>query len=258
MLDLQRYAFYDAKRTMRLTLEPVSILEMLQDLPGELLFSAPLPAARLGVPCASPDVMHARAAEFAQFDEETAFRLWFNPEPSADGRSVYVSAPDALPEMNGAPDFGIASAGFLIGSTLEMLQWVQSLTGAETPDEQRSELSKMLSAACEPPHAAILTELSSGTELALARAVRQSYSCTFSSRCTVAGSQVCRRRLRILLEAGSHPRPGMRMSKIEKTALRAQKSSEKSLDPPEPRCTPCSAPQSAEAKHVFHPIIDAT
>lgn len=25
MLDLQRYAFYDAKRTMRLTLEPVSI-----------------------------------------------------------------------------------------------------------------------------------------------------------------------------------------------------------------------------------------
>ena len=38
MLDLQRYAFYDAKRTMRLTLEPVSILEMLQDLPGELLF----------------------------------------------------------------------------------------------------------------------------------------------------------------------------------------------------------------------------
>ena len=194
MLDLQRYAFYDAKRTMRLTLEPVSILEMLQDLPGELLFSAPLPAARLGVPCASPDVMHARAAEFAQFDEETAFRLWFNPEPSADGRSVYVSAPDALPEMNGAP----------------------------------------------------------------ARAVRQSYSCTFSSRCTVAGSQVCRRRLRILLEAGSHPRPGMRMSKIEKTALRAQKSSEKSLDPPEPRCTPCSAPQSAEAKHVFHPIIDAT
>ena len=46
-----------------------------------------------------------------------------------------------------------------------MLQWVQSLTGAETPDEQRSELSKMLSAACEPPHAAILTELSSGTEL---------------------------------------------------------------------------------------------
>ena len=45
MLDLQRYAFYDAKRTMRLTLEPVSILEMLQDLPGELLFSAPLPAA---------------------------------------------------------------------------------------------------------------------------------------------------------------------------------------------------------------------
>ena len=119
MLDLQRYAFYDAKRTMRLTLEPVSILEMLQDLPGELLFSAPLPAARLGVPCASPDVMHARAAEFAQFDEETAFRLWFNPEPSADGRSVYVSAPDALPEMNGAPDFGIASAGFLIGSTLE-------------------------------------------------------------------------------------------------------------------------------------------
>ena len=59
MLDLQRYAFYDAKRTMRLTLEPVSILEMLQDLPGELLFSAPLPAARLGVPCASPDVMRA-------------------------------------------------------------------------------------------------------------------------------------------------------------------------------------------------------
>lgn len=96
MLDLQRYAFYDAKRTMRLTLEPVSILEMLQDLPGELLFSAPLPAARLGVPCASPDVMHARAAEFAQFDEETAFRLWFNPEPSADGRSVYVSAPLSL------------------------------------------------------------------------------------------------------------------------------------------------------------------
>ena len=43
MLDLQRYAFYDAKRTMRLTLEPVSILEMLQDLPGELLFSALLP-----------------------------------------------------------------------------------------------------------------------------------------------------------------------------------------------------------------------
>ena len=31
MLDLQRYAFYDAKRTMRLTLEPVSILEMLPD-----------------------------------------------------------------------------------------------------------------------------------------------------------------------------------------------------------------------------------
>lgn len=48
------------------------------------------------------------------------------------------------------------------------------------------------------------------------------------------------------------------MSKIEKMALQAQKNSEKSLDPSEPRCTPCSAPQSAEAKHVFHPIIDAT
>lgn len=86
MLDLQRYAFYDAKRTMRLTLEPVSILEMLQDLPGELLFSAPLPAARLGVPCASPDVMHARAAEFAQFDEETAFVCGSTPNrrPTAE------------------------------------------------------------------------------------------------------------------------------------------------------------------------------
>lgn len=47
------------------------------------------------------------------------------------------------------------------------------------------------------------------------------------------------------------------MGNIETMALRAQKSSEKSLDPSEPRYTPCSAPQSAEAKRVFHPIIDA-
>lgn len=48
MLDLQRYAFYDAKRTMRLTLEPVSILEMLQDLPGELLFSSTASCCQTG------------------------------------------------------------------------------------------------------------------------------------------------------------------------------------------------------------------
>ena len=137
MLDLQRYAFYDAKRTMRLTLEPVSILEMLQDLPGELLFSAPLPAARLGVPCASPDVMHARAAEFAQFDEETAFRLWFNPEPSADGRSVYVSAPDAqFPEF-GERELVQKNADFIARNSLSSAVRSKCFNGFKASPERK-------------------------------------------------------------------------------------------------------------------------
>lgn len=165
MIDLSHYVLYDAARTLRLSLEPVPRGELLRELPGELVVSSLLLAFRLGCEATSVDVMTGRAAEFAELDEESAFRLWENPVAAADGRTVFVSAPDSLPDVAGAPDFGLASAGFLIGGTAEILDWVMSVTDAEDADEARLELSRLLSGTGETPHAVRLTECATGAVL---------------------------------------------------------------------------------------------
>lgn len=165
MIDFSRYALFDRARTMRLSLEALPRESLIADIPGELAVASPILAAMLGIERLTEEVMLARSDEFAALDEETAFRLWTSPAASADGRTVFISAPDALPEMDGTPDWGIASAGFLIGSAEEMLRWAGSLTGAETTEGMRLELSKILSGTCEPPHAAVLTDLVQGTEI---------------------------------------------------------------------------------------------
>lgn len=165
MIDLSHYVLYDAARTLRLSLEPVARAELLRELPGELVVCSPLLAFRLGCEAVSLDVMTGRAAEFAQLDEESAFRLWENPVAAADGRTVFISAPDSLPDAAGAPDFGLASAGFLIGGTAEILDWVTSVTDAGDADTARLELSRLLSGAGETPHAVRLTECATGAVL---------------------------------------------------------------------------------------------
>ena len=152
MLDFSHYALYDSARTMRLSLEPMTRTQMLADFPGEIVISSPLLAARLGCEAADAEAMQRRREEFAALDRT----------PARDGRIAYVSAPDSLPDVEEEPDWGISSAGFLIGSVAEISEWVKRMTDADDPASILRELSRILSGCSEPPHAAQLTDLSTG------------------------------------------------------------------------------------------------
>ncbi|MDO5532357.1 hypothetical protein [Sutterella sp.] len=165
MLDLSNFALYDAARTMRLSIESVPREELLAGIPAELVVASPALAERLHVPAASEEELLRRRAEFAALDEETGWRLWVNPVPAPDGRTVFLSAPDALPVTDGAPDHAIASAGFIVGDTAGVLEWVMQVTDAETEEAALTALSALLSGTGEPPHAARLTELATGAVL---------------------------------------------------------------------------------------------
>lgn len=165
MIDFKRYAFYDRDRTMRLTLEPMSREALLAAIPGEIVAASALLAARLGLERAPDELLRARAAEFAALDEETGFRLWINAPADREGRTVYVSAPDAMPDVGDAPDWCIASGGFLIGSAEEILAWAGSHAGLETVEECRDELCRILSGVTEAPHAAVLRETATDREI---------------------------------------------------------------------------------------------
>ena len=162
MLDFSHYALYDSARTMRLSLEPMTRTQMLADFPGEIVISSPLLATRLGCEAADAEAMQRRREEFAALDEESALRIWLNRTPARDGRIAYVSAPDSLPDVEEEPDWGISSAGFLIGSVAEIAGWVKRMTDADDPASILRELSRILSGCSEPPHAAQLTDLSTG------------------------------------------------------------------------------------------------
>lgn len=165
MLDFSRYALYDARRTTRLTLEPMGRAELLSGLPGELVVTSPVLAAMLGAEVMGDAQLLARREELSSLDEDSALRLWLNPFPAEDGRTVFISTPDALPEVDGTPDWSIRSAGFLIGPVEGVCDWVRTVSDAESADEIRRTLSAILSGTCEPPHAAKLVELSSNIVL---------------------------------------------------------------------------------------------
>lgn len=70
MFDPERFVFYDAKRTLMLTVGPLSRREALQQLPGEIVVWDPVLAARLGLDPVPPEVMNIRSREFRELDED--------------------------------------------------------------------------------------------------------------------------------------------------------------------------------------------
>ncbi len=145
MFDPERFQLYDARRTLMLAVAPLSREEALSALPGEFVVADRLLAKRLGIEPVPEDVMAARAAEFAALPEDRILRLWVNPVLNADGCDVFVSPPDALPDVGGAPDWGLASAGFLLADIEALSEWIRTTYGVETPEEIRESLSRFLS-----------------------------------------------------------------------------------------------------------------
>lgn len=155
MFDPERFVFYDAKRTLMLTVGPLSRREALQQLPGEIVVWDPVLAARLGLDPVPPEVMNIRSREFRELDEDELLRIWRSPVPSSDGRTVFVSPPDALPDSGDAPDWGLLSAGFIAGSLEPLVDWVRTTYGAEDPSEIRTALSRWLSIDAERTERAV-------------------------------------------------------------------------------------------------------
>lgn len=165
MMDFSRYALYDEHRTVRLTLEPLSLRELLDSMPGELLITSPVLAARLDREVVSDGELLERRDELDGLDEDSALRIWMTELPSADGRTVFLSAPDALADTDGAPDWSIVCAGLLVGSVEDLCGWVRGVSDADDAESIRHVLSAILSGTVTPPHAARLTELASGRVL---------------------------------------------------------------------------------------------
>lgn len=144
MFDPQRFMRFDAKRTLMLAAAPLSRAEALGELPGELVVSDERLAAHLGLEALPPEVMNSRAEEFAALEEGDVWRLWLNPTPTVDGRTVFISPVDALPDVAGAPDWGLASAGFLAASGEVLEEWTASMYGW-APEDFREAVSRFLS-----------------------------------------------------------------------------------------------------------------
>lgn len=155
MFDPERFVFYDAERTLMLTVGPLSRREALLQVPGEFVVWEPVLAARLGIEPVPPEVMNIRSREFRELGEDEILRIWVSPMPASDGRTVFVSPPDALPDSGDAPDWGLRSAGFIVGELEPLVDWVRTTYGAEEPDEIRRALSRWLSTDAERTERAV-------------------------------------------------------------------------------------------------------
>lgn len=165
MMDFAHYALYNESRTLRLSLEPVSREALLESMPGELIITHPLLAARLGREWVTDEELLERRDELDALDEDSALRIWLTTLPSADGRTVFFSAPDGLADTDGAPDWAITCAGFLVGSVEKLCDWVKEVSEADDPESIRHVLSAIFSDTLEPPHAAKLTDLTTNEVL---------------------------------------------------------------------------------------------
>ena len=145
MFDPERFQLYDASRSLMLAVAPLARSEALALLPGEFAVADRLLAKRLGIEPLTEEMMAERAAEFAALPEEKILRIWVNPVLNSDGCDVFVSPPDALPDVGGAPDWGLSSAGFLLTDIEALSEWIRTTYGVETPEEIRESISRFLS-----------------------------------------------------------------------------------------------------------------
>lgn len=159
MMEFSNYALYDENRTLRLSLEPIGQKELLESMPGELIITHPLLAARLGRELVADEELLERRDELDALDEDSALRIWLTTLPSLDGRTIFLSAPDGLADTDGAPDWSITCAGFLVGSVEKLCDWVKRVSEADDPDAIRYVLSAIFSDTMESPHAVKLTDL---------------------------------------------------------------------------------------------------
>lgn len=165
MFDLHRFMRFDAKRTLMLATAPLPRREALGELPGELIVSDERLAEHLGLECVPPEVMNARSDEWALLEEGELWRLWRSPTPTADGRSIFISPVDALPDVSGAPDWGLASSGFLVAGAEALGEWTQSVYGWPAEDF-REAVSRFLSIdVLQMDRAVELVDLASGAAL---------------------------------------------------------------------------------------------
>ena len=147
MFDPNRFQLFDAARTLTLTIGPVSRSDVLADFPAELIVSDEILAARLGVEPVPPSVITARIPELKALDEESVRRLWVNPVPTSDGRTVFVSPVDALPDTGDAADWGLRSAGFLVSDPAVLGEAVAIMEASGSIDYARSYAENLTSIA---------------------------------------------------------------------------------------------------------------
>lgn len=165
MFDPNRFQLFDAARTLMLTIGPVSRSDVLADFPAELIVSDEILAARLGVEPVPPSVITARIPELKALDEESVRRLWMNPVSTPDGRTVFVSPVDALPDTGDTADWGLRSAGFLVSDPAVLGDWVEENYAT---DDIAAALSHFLSIDLMRSESAVrLTETATGNVLAL-------------------------------------------------------------------------------------------
>lgn len=165
MFDPNRFQLFDAARTLTLTIGPVSRSDVLADFPAELIVSDEILAARLGVEPVPPSVITARIPELKALDEEAVRRLWMNPVSTPDGRTVFVSPVDALPDTGDTADWGLRSAGFLVSDPAVLGDWVEENYAT---DDIAAALSHFLSIDLMRSESAVrLTETATGNVLAL-------------------------------------------------------------------------------------------
>lgn len=165
MFDLHRFMRFDAKRTLMLTTAPLSRREALGELPGELIVSDERLAEHIGLESVPPEVMNARSDEWALLEEGELWRLWRSPTPTTDGRTIFISPVDALPDVSGAPDWGLASSGFLVAGAEALGEWTQSVYGWPAEDF-REAVSRFLSIdVLQMDRAVELVDLASGAAL---------------------------------------------------------------------------------------------
>ncbi len=145
MFTPERFTLYNADHSLKLTVEPLPREEALALFPGTFIVADAMLAKTLGVSAVSADEMNARAAEFAAMPEESILRLWVSSAPTSDGRTVFVSPLDSLPDVGDAPDWGLKSAGYLLGDIEALSSWLQTTYEVESAEDIRRALSKFLS-----------------------------------------------------------------------------------------------------------------
>ena len=155
---------FDAERRLMLTVRSASTADLLAEIPGEFFVWDEVLAARIGISPAPQEAADARSLEVSALDEDSALRLWRLPKAGREGLDVFAAPIDALPDTGDAPDWGLSSAGWLLGDAEALLGWATNAYGDEA--ELFSSLSRFLSIDVLKPHSAVhLVDRESGRTL---------------------------------------------------------------------------------------------